>query len=80
MYRITDLRLELDGTERDLKRAAARRLGVRPAQIRSVKLYRRAVDARRRDDVHFTCTVDADCPDVTAPRGRGVTAAEERRR
>ena len=80
MYRITDLRLELDGTERDLKRAAARRLGVRPAQIRSVKLYRRAVDARRRDDVHFTCTVDADCPDVSTPRGRGVTAAEERRR
>ena len=60
MYRITDIRLELSGTEKDLKREAARRLRVKPEEIRSLKLYRRSVDARRKDDVHFICTADAE--------------------
>ncbi|WBY64301.1 NAD(P)/FAD-dependent oxidoreductase [Thermocaproicibacter melissae] len=76
MYRITDIRMELNGTESDLKREAARRLRVRPEEIRSLKLYRRSVDARRKDDVHFICTVDVECPRCKAPRDRKITKAE----
>jgi uncharacterized FAD-dependent dehydrogenase len=76
MYRITDIRMELNGTESDLKREAARRLHVRPEEIRSLKLYRRSVDARRKDDVHFICTVDAECPHCKTPRDRKISKAE----
>ena len=76
MIRITDIRLELDGTEKDLKHEAAKRLRVRPEEIRSLKLYRRSVDARRKDDIHFICTVDADCARNNAPRDRKISKAE----
>ena len=76
MVRITDIRLELDGTEKDLKREAAKRLRVRPEEIRSLKLYRRSVDARKKDDVHFICTVDAECTRNNAPRDRKIIQAE----
>ena len=75
-YRITDLRLELDGSESNLKREVAKRLRVRPEEIRSLKLFRRSVDARRKDDVHFVCTVDADCPHSSVPRDRKISKAE----
>jgi len=76
VYRISGIRLPLDGTEADLKRAAAKRLSVEPRDIRSLKLYKKSVDARRKSDVHFVCTVEADCPACPAPRGRGVAEAE----
>ena len=75
MYRITDIRLNLGGTEEDLKREAARRLKVKPAEIRSLKLYKKSVDARHKDDVHFICTVDADCPRNNAPRDPKIAEA-----
>lgn len=60
----------------DLKAEAAKRLRVSPGQIRSLKLYRRSVDARHRDDVHFVCTVDVDCGVSRVPRDRRITTAE----
>ncbi|HEX3018309.1 MAG TPA: hypothetical protein VHP31_10745 [Caproicibacter sp.] len=76
MYRITDVRLELDGTENDLKREAAKRLKVKPGEIRSLKLYKKSVDARHKDDVHFICTIDAESPKNNAPRDRKITGAQ----
>lgn len=76
MYRISGLRLTPDGTEADLKIEAAKKLGVRPRDIRSLKLYRKSVDARRKSDVHFVCTVEADCPNVPAPPGRDAAQTE----
>ena len=76
MYRISELNLKPGGTMEDLKAEAAKRLRVTPGQIRSLKLYRRSVDARHRDDVHFVCTVDVDCGVSRAPRDRRITTAE----
>lgn len=75
MYRISELRLELGGTPDDLKRAAANRLHVRPEKIRSVSFFRKSVDARRKDDVHFVCTADVDCPSCRPPRDRKISEA-----
>lgn len=75
-YRIADVRLELDGTENDLKRKAARRLCVEPGRIRSLSLYKKSVDARRKDDVHFVCTVDVESPKNSAPRDRKISEAK----
>lgn len=75
IYRISELRLELDGSEENLKKEAAKRLRVNPEEVRSLRYFRKSVDARKRNDVHFICTVEADCPSARAPRDRRVTKA-----
>ncbi len=70
MLRLTDLRLPLDH-EHDaqaLTQAAARRLGVRAAQIESCRLARRSVDARKKDDVHFVVSADVTLSDAREER------------
>ena len=76
IYQISDLRMELNGNREALKRAAAKRLRIRPEQIRSLKLLRKSVDARRRDDVHFTCTAEVDSLRNNAPRDRKIVPAK----
>ena len=58
MLRITGISLPLSYTEDDLRRCAADRLGVSLNKIRSLTLRKRSVDARKKNEVHFTATVD----------------------
>ena len=57
-YRVSDLSLPLGAGEDALKKLAARRLHVSPERIASLELVRRSVDARKKNDVHFICTVE----------------------
>ena len=50
MIELKDISLPLDG---DLKKACAAALRVPVADVQSVQLLRRSVDARHKDDVHF---------------------------
>ncbi|MBQ3069939.1 MAG: FAD-binding protein [Clostridia bacterium] len=58
MIRITSLRLELDYEAQSLVKVAAARLKVASSAVRSCTLVKRAVDARKKQDVHFTATLD----------------------
>lgn len=60
MIRLHNLRLPLDYTEEDLKKAAARALGLPLTRIRRAVLSRRAADARKREDVHFAASIDVE--------------------
>ena len=40
-----------------LRERAAKKLGVRPGEILSQKLVRRSLDARRKDDIHYVCSL-----------------------
>ena len=53
MIEVRDVRLALDG---DLKTACAKKLRVPVGDVLEATLLRRSVDARRKDDVHFTVT------------------------
>ena len=55
MLRITGVKLPLSYTDNDLRRRAADLLG---APVRDCCLRKRSVDARKKDNVHFTATVD----------------------
>ena len=57
-YRIAELPLPLDAPAGQLRRLAAQRLRVPPERIASLELARRSVDARKKNDVHFICTVE----------------------
>ncbi len=60
VYQIGQIPLSLDGGEKELKREAAARLGIPASQVVSLRLVRRSVDARRKDRVHFICTVECE--------------------
>ena len=55
MLRITGVKLPLSYKEQDLSRRAADLLGV---PVLTCRLRRRSVDARKKDDLHFTATLD----------------------
>ena len=62
MIRIQDIPLPLDGTPDQLQKRAARLLGIRPGEIQSLTLVRQSIDARKKNQIHYVCTVH-----VTAP-------------
>lgn len=57
MLIINNLKLPLDTDFSALEGVAAKELKIAKEKIRSASLYRRSVDARRRSDVHFCCSV-----------------------
>lgn len=58
MIRITNLSLSLDGGLDQLRKKSARLLGLRPDQLSGFALSRQSIDARKKNDVHYVCTVD----------------------
>ncbi|MCR5718816.1 MAG: FAD-dependent monooxygenase [Oscillospiraceae bacterium] len=58
MIRIQNIRLPLDYTEDTLCRAAGQKLHIPFEKLKSVKLRKRSVDARKRDAVIFLATLD----------------------
>lgn len=60
MIRINNVKIPLDYNRETLLKAAARELRVEPRAIQSVSLFRRSVDARKKEQLHFICTLDAE--------------------
>lgn len=59
MIQITDIKVALDDMNYDyLKSAAAKLMKVAPAEIRTIRLTKKSVDARKKDNVHFVCSVE----------------------
>lgn len=70
MLRIQNISLPLEGGISQLKRKAARVLGVKPDAIICLTLARQSIDARRKTDVHYVCTVDVTLADELAVMSR----------
>lgn len=58
MIRINDINLPLDYTEKKLAEKAAAQIGTKPDDLSSIKLVKRSVDARKKNNVHFTASVE----------------------
>lgn len=63
MIRLSNLSLPVGGDELTLKRKAAKLLGVSPDSFTAFSLVRQSIDARKKSDVHYVCTVDVALPD-----------------
>ena len=63
MLRIQNIPLPLGGGEAQLKKKATRILGVKPEAITGLSLARQSIDARKKSDVHYVCTVDVTVAD-----------------
>ncbi len=58
MIRINNLKLKLSYTDKDIENAVTRELRVNKNAIENISLFRRSIDARHKNDVHFIATVD----------------------
>ncbi|MBP3857431.1 MAG: FAD-binding protein [Ruminiclostridium sp.] len=62
MIRINDIYMPLGFTEQMLINKAAKTIGADPEEIHGLRLARKSVDARRKNDVHFTVSVELEVP------------------
>lgn len=58
MIRINNIKLKLDYTDNDIQSAVIKELRVNKNAIESISLFRRSIDARHKNDVHFIATLD----------------------
>ena len=57
MILLRNLRLGPDESPDALRSRAAKKLGVAPGSVRELRLVRRSLDARHKDDIHYICSV-----------------------
>ena len=60
MIRINEIKLSLDEGEELLKAKASKILKINQKYIKSLTIFKKSVDARRKSDVHFTYSVDVE--------------------
>jgi len=60
MIRISEIKLSLDFDFRTLCPLAAKLLNLDISQIKQATLYKKSIDARKKDAVLFTCTIDVE--------------------
>ncbi|MDO4830982.1 MAG: hypothetical protein Q4A46_05860, partial [Clostridia bacterium] len=60
MIRISNVHLPLDYTDDTVKIRIAKELRISKNAIKNASLFRRSIDARKKDNIYFLCTVDAE--------------------
>ncbi len=60
MIRINEIKLSLDEEESLLSAKASKILKINEKYIKSLTIYKKSIDARKKDDVHFTYSVDVE--------------------
>lgn len=62
MIRLTDIKLGLDEDEKALADKAAKKLKVDKKDINEIKIVKKAIDARDKNNIKFVYTVDVATP------------------
>ena len=82
MIRVGNLPLPIGGGMEQLRKRAARALGVRPGALEELKIVRESIDARDKGDVHYVYTVEVSLPHeeelICRAPGRNVTLIQTR--
>lgn len=60
MIRVNNIHLSLDYDDKSVCKAVAQQLRIEEKSIKSCKIFRRSVDARKKDNIYFLTTVDAE--------------------
>ncbi|HEX2529949.1 MAG TPA: NAD(P)/FAD-dependent oxidoreductase [Burkholderiaceae bacterium] len=66
MLRLTEVQLPLDHPESALTEAIVARLGIAAGDLIRYSIFRRGYDARKKSDIHFIYTLDAEVRDEAA--------------
>ena len=60
MIRINEIKLSLDEEEILLKAKASKILKINEKYIKHLSIFKKSIDARKKDNVHFTYSVDVE--------------------
>ena len=60
MIRLNNIKIPLDYSDETIKKAAAKELRIDKKCIKRVSLFRRSVDARKKDNLCFVCALDVE--------------------
>src|SRR3989338_11587731 len=66
MLRLTEIKLPLIHAEGEIRTAIIKRLGIADDELISYVVFKRVVDARKKNNIQFTCTLDVAVRDETA--------------
>ncbi len=58
MIRLNNVHLPLDYSDSSIINKAAKELKIDKKQIKSATIFRRSIDARKKDNIYFLCTLD----------------------
>jgi len=58
MVRINEIKLPLDHSAQDLAKAILAKLGIKAGELRETRIFRQAVDARKKGAIHLVYSVD----------------------
>ena len=58
MIRISQIKMPLDASNDFLKNKAAKLLKIKSEDILKLELKRKSIDARKKNDINFICTID----------------------
>lgn len=58
MIRVNEIKLPLSYSGEDLERAVAKLLKINISDIKTLTVYKRSVDSRKKNDIHFVYSVD----------------------
>ncbi len=72
MLRLSDVQLPLDHPDQALQEAVLSRLGVGAAELRSVQVFRRGYDARKKSAIRLVYTLDVELHDEARLLARGL--------
>lgn len=60
MIRISNVHIPLDYSDETIKNKSAKELRIDKNAIKSVSIFRRSVDARKKDNIYFLCSIDVE--------------------
>lgn len=67
MYRIQNIKLSLERSEEELPEVLAQKLGIPVESIRRVSIAKKAVDARKKQEIHFVYTLEFETDERVDP-------------
>ena len=67
-FQVSQIKTGLKYSREDIEKAAAKKLHVNPSEIISTRIKKRSVDARHKDDVHYSFSVVTEVSEKSASR------------
>ena len=81
MIRVAEVKLYLDEDESKLKKALAKKLNIPMEDIGDIRIFKKSIDARRKNKIHFVYTLDAEVTDedklIKRYSKKGVSKAKD---
>ena len=80
MIRVRQIKVNIDSDQfKEIKRKVAKKLNVKIKEIKNIKISKRSIDARDKDNIRFVYEVDVVannenniCEEITYPRSHNV--------